>query len=37
MEEKQCLEDKIITQRKEAKKREKILKDHIKKIYEDLH
>jgi hypothetical protein len=34
--EKQCLEAKIVSQRKEAKKREEILTSHLKEIFEEL-
>jgi chromosome segregation ATPase len=37
IEEKQCLEAEIVAQRKEAEKRENILTDHLKEIYEDLN
>jgi hypothetical protein len=37
MEEKHCLEAKIVAQRKEAEKREKILIDHFKEISKDLN
>jgi hypothetical protein len=37
MEEKQCLEDEIVAQRKEVEKREKILADHLNEIFEDLN
>jgi hypothetical protein len=36
LEEKQCLEAKIVSLRKEAKKREEILTSHIEERYEDL-
>jgi hypothetical protein len=36
LKEKQCLEDEIVSQRKEAEKREIFLTIHLKEIYEDL-
>jgi hypothetical protein len=37
MEEEQCLEAEIVAQGKEEEKRENILTDHLKEIYEDLN